>query len=228
VITFTDITQRKAHEEHQKMLIAELDHRVKNTLAVVSALCSQSAEDAESVDDFRTSFDGRIHAMAAAHRQLSRSNWRGAELRSLIEETVAPHMSRDGSNLNIDGPKVVLTSKAALAFALVIHELSTNAAKYGPLGRQAEQEGWNEGGGHLDVTWNIISVNHTDRLRIVWKEQRAIPLGHEFSPGKDGFGTTLIQRSVQYDLNGSFKRQITSAGCICTIDVPLNEIGSKE
>ena len=126
-----DITERKDSERRQKLLVDELNHRVKNTLASVQSLVVQTAKTAESVEDFRSSVEGRILAMSKAHDQLSRNSWAEAELRSLLEACLHPYLSK--GNLELAGKAVIVPPRAALMICMAVHELATNAAKYGAL-----------------------------------------------------------------------------------------------
>ena len=124
-----DVTERKRAEERQRLLMAELDHRVKNTLATVSAVVSHTRQGNRSVANFAVALDGRIRSMATAHELLSSGHWQGIPLTELVRRELAPYVTRN--NTEINGPEVVLTPEAGQAMAIVLHELSTNAAKHG-------------------------------------------------------------------------------------------------
>ena len=213
-----DITERRRHEEHQRMLVNELDHRVKNTLATVSALCSQTMRESPSLESFKEAFEGRIQALASAHRQLSKAQWLGAELGALVEDTLAPHQSKDQANIAVNGPHILLSPKATMTLAIVLHELSTNAAKHGALSHKSR--------GRVEINWSIVENGSASGLRIHWGEKNSHPIS---PPGDDGFGTRLMRHSVEYELNGRLDLQFPSDGLVCTIDVPwTSEIGKLQ
>ncbi len=177
-----DISLRKRAEEHQGLLMTELDHRVKNVLARVAAVLAQTREGNTSLDEFVKVVDGRIKSMANAHALLTRCRWQGVGIVDLVRQALAPHaMAR---NTTICGPNVALSAAAAESTAMVLHELATNAAKYGALSR-AE--------GHVLVTWERISRgNASTSLRISWQESGGPSVA---VPTRRGYGTSLIQNS---------------------------------
>ena len=132
-----DITERKRAEEHQRVLVAELDHRVKNVLATVSAVAAQTLDASSSMDHFVAALDGRIRSMAATHELLSSRQWEGIPLAELLRREFAPYTR--GNNTEIDGPEVMLSAEAGQAMAMVLHELVTNAAKHGALSTSRRQ-----------------------------------------------------------------------------------------
>ena len=147
-----DITERKHAEEHQELLIAELDHRVKNVLARVASVAMQTREGSSTVDQFLRALNGRIKSMAVAHSLLSQSRWRGAGIGDLVRDQIAPYATV--TNASIGGPDIMLTAATTQALAMVLHELVTNAAKYGALSIP---------GGHVSVTWDRSFASEFDR-----------------------------------------------------------------
>jgi two-component sensor histidine kinase len=143
-----DITARKQAEMRQDILIAELDHRVKNTLARVAAVTKQTRERSHSIDDFVKTLDGRLQSMAAAHSLLSESRWQGVGIADLIRDQLAPHATE--ANLMIDGPNIMLPAATTQALAMVVHELVTNAAKFGAL---------STAGGRVSISWRAPSAS---------------------------------------------------------------------
>ena len=157
-----DISERRQAQEQQNLLLAELSHRVKNTLATVLSIANQTLSRAESLDQFSRSFRGRIQALAAAHSLLTAVNWNVAALRVLVEQALQPYASSDCSNVRISGDEVLLRPSAALTFSLVLHELATNAAKYGALHKP---------GGLVAVDCGVRS-NGGRELHLHWAELR--------------------------------------------------------
>jgi two-component sensor histidine kinase len=198
------------HLERQNLLLAELSHRVKNTLATVLSIANQTLARAESLDEFARSFRGRIRALAAAHSLLTAVNWEMAALRILVRQALQPYASSDGSNIQISGDEVLLRPSAALTFSLVLHELATNAAKYGALQKP---------GGFVSVDCSVRS-NDGRELHLHWAETGGPPVG---SPVRRGFGLELIERSVAHGLGGQAVLDYRVEGLSCDITVPLSD-----
>lgn len=209
----SNIDERKQAEGHALLLMNELDHRVKNILAVVSAVISQTLKASPSPGAFAANMEGRIAAIARAHSLLTQKAGRGeASLRGLVTAELAPY-DRGGSNLsiNVSGPDIALTPKSGLALALAIHELASNAAKYGALSTE---------GGRLTVTWEVAGAGGGRTLRLAWIEAggpRVRP------PTRKGFGTTLIERTLSLEFDATVKREFLEGGLRCAIDLPLTE-----
>ena len=175
-----DVTERKRAEATQRLLIGELNHRVKNTLASVQAIATQTLRHSAAPSDFAPTFIGRIHALARAHSLLSATTWQGASLRELIEGQLQLG-TIDPARLQFEGPEVALSPEPALHLALVLHELSTNANKYGALSNEH---------GRVRLDWRL----NGGTLELEWSESggpRVAP------PGRRGFGTALIERSLK-------------------------------
>jgi PAS domain S-box-containing protein len=202
----TDITERKMFEEHQRLLLAELSHRVKNTLAVVHSIALQTLRRSGSLEAFGDSFRGRISALSRAHSLLTRSQWKSAGLEELIRQTLAPYGASGSPQIEIAGPQVALRPKPALALALVLHELATNAVKYGSLSAAA---------GRLCVRW---TAEKGSPLRIDWRESGGPAVSE---PCSRGFGRTLIEQAVAHELDGAVQFEFLQAGLICRIHAPL-------
>jgi PAS domain S-box-containing protein len=203
-----DITERKRAEERQKLLIAELDHRVKNVLARVAAVTESTRYDSGSTDEFVRALEGRIQSMAAAHGLLSQNGWQGVSLGVLVRNQLAPYAT-DG-NVTISGADVVLTAAATQAIAMVLHELVTNAAKYGALSLP---------GGRVSISWERNS-NDAKRslLRIDWHELGGPPISGAI---QSGYGTSLIRDLIPHELGGSVDLAFAPDGACCWIEVPL-------
>jgi PAS domain S-box-containing protein len=202
-----DITDRKHAEQRQDLLIAELDHRVKNVLARVAVVVRQTREGSSSMDHFVGSLDGRIQSMAAAHSLLSQTRWRGVGINDLVRDQLAPYASQ--ANVKIAGPNIVLSATATQALAMVLHELATNAAKYGALSTN----------GAVSVTWQKpVADNGGTTLTVVWQEFDGPPVK---APRQSGFGTSLIRDLIPHELGGRVELMFESNGVICRIDIPL-------
>jgi two-component system, chemotaxis family, CheB/CheR fusion protein len=205
VVTFVDITGIVAAEEQQKVLAAELSHRVKNTLAVVSSIAERTLPDG----DAKTDLIGRFLALAHTHDLLSQAGWTEAGLRDVILAELAPHTTDDGANITVNGPPVMLKPQAALLLALVVHELATNAAKYGALSMPE---------GRVEVGWTIAGA-HPGRLELTWTEQGGPKID---GLRKRGFGTELIERGIRFELQGEAKLGVVDGGLHCKIVVSAN------
>jgi PAS domain S-box-containing protein len=203
-----DISERRRAQEHQKLLLAELSHRVKNTLTVVLSIANQTLCRAESLDEFARSFRGRIQTLAAAHSLLTAVNWDVAALRVLVERALQPYASNDGSDVQVGGDAVFLRPSAALTFSLVLHELTTNAAKHGALQKP---------GGFVAVDWRVRS-NGGRKLHLHWAETGGPPVR---PPVRRGFGLELIERSVAHELDGQAVLDYRVEGLSCEITVPF-------
>jgi PAS domain S-box-containing protein len=206
-----DITERKASERRQKLLMDELNHRVKNTLATVQSLASQTARGAPTPAAFRESFEGRLIALSKAHDQLTMHHWESAALRELLSANIAPYVVDGMERVVLRGEDVVLRPRAVLTLAMAFHELTTNAAKYGALSVP---------GGRIEIHWR--SFRHEDDgrqlLRIVWTEQGGPPVA---GPRERGFGSKLIEGSIAAELGGRASLAFDPAGLRCEIDIPL-------
>jgi PAS domain S-box-containing protein len=203
-----DISERRRAQERQKLLLAELSHRVKNTLATVLSIANQTLSRTESLDEFARSFRGRIQALAAAHSLLTAVNWDVAAMRVLVEQALQPYASSDRSNLRISGDEVLLRPSAALTFSLVLHELATNAARHGALQKP---------GGVVAVDCRVRSQESRE-LHLHWAESGGPPVR---TPVRRGFGLELIERSVAHELGGQAVLQYPIEGVSCDITVPL-------
>jgi PAS domain S-box-containing protein len=205
-----DIHDRKLAEERQRLLINELNHRVKNTLATVQAIAFQTLKGDISLDEARARFEARLLALSQAHNMLTEQNWEGAPLHRVVAEATQ-HLA-DGGRISVEGESLWLAPRAALALSLALHELSTNAAKYGALCGED---------GRVSVIWTIDG----DRLRLVWKEQDG-PIVEP--PAGRGFGSRLIERGLAADLGGSAALSFEPDGVRCTIEASLEAIQAAE
>ena len=206
-----DITGRQRAEEHQRMLVAELDHRVKNVLATVSAVTSRTHDASRSAADFVVALDGRIKSMAATHQLLSSHQWKGILLSDLVRRELAPYA--DHGNTEIGGPDVILKAEPAQAVSMVLHELTTNAAKHGALSTH---------GGQVSVRWHCVMNGNADaRLCIEWQESGGPAVQ---APGRSGYGMEVIRDLLPYELDGKVDLSFGSAGVRCCIDIPVSQL----
>jgi len=210
-----DISARKLAEERQQILINELNHRVKNTLATVQSITLQIARNAVSAADMTDRLQERFQALSKAHDQLIRTNWESVDLREFVTDELAPYAEAKG-RISIVGPSIKLNATAGVAVALVIHELATNAAKYGALVRPE---------GHLSIRWAVEDAENR-AVRLVWEEQGVAGLER---PTRTGFGTRLIERGLIGVGGGSTALEFRPEGvfCVLTLPVPVDEPVAK-
>jgi two-component sensor histidine kinase len=208
-VYFQDITQRKRNEERQTLLLNELNHRVRNSLATVISLAQQTARNAPSVEAFNTAFQARVMALAQAHGLLTRKNWEGASLRDVVLATLAPHRDEQEAQIKIEGPDCDLRAPQALAMTLGLHELATNARKYGALSIPA---------GTVSVQWDVLREREDRSVILRWSERDGPAVQQS---RREGFGSRLLQRALAADLSGDVHLEFPVTGVSCTIRFPL-------
>ncbi|HEU0059982.1 MAG TPA: HWE histidine kinase domain-containing protein [Hyphomicrobiaceae bacterium] len=206
-----DITERKRAEERQRLLIRELDHRVKNALASVATVAQRTREGSASMDEFLQVFDGRIQSMANAHALLSRNHWHGVRLADVVHSELAPYVGAGCAA--VGGPEVMLTAEATQPMAIVLHELVTNASKYGALTTPQ---------GRITVRWDLPQEHMQAGLKLEWIETGGPPCR---LPSQPGYGTRAIRSLVPYELAGTVDLAFAADGVRCTIELPGNCIG---
>jgi two-component system CheB/CheR fusion protein len=209
VITFVDVTAITRAEERQRLLLAELQHRVRNTLGVVRSIARRSAQTSATVEEFAAHLDGRLNAFARTQGMVTRDPEGGVDLEYLVAEEMLAYNARDGEQVRISGPPIRLQSKPAEAFALAIHELATNAVKYGALSHPA---------GSVDVAWRIEEASPPE-LIFDWREKDGPPVK---PPQRRGFGTEMLERTLAFEFKARTSLQFEPVGLRCTIMVPLN------
>ena len=203
-----DISARKRAEGERELLARELSHRVKNILAVVEALASQTT--GKTVDEFRDKFSGRLHALAETHTLLLDSDWRNFDLNVLLQQAMSAYRADDAQRVRIDGVPVTLTPKQALGLRLIIHELATNAVKYGALSIK---------GGTVHLSWQTEQTGDRQRRILLRWEERGGPIIE--APQRTGFGVRMIKTACEYDLDGEARLDYVPEGLICEIVFPL-------
>jgi PAS domain S-box-containing protein len=204
-----DVTERKRAEQHQRALNAELDHRVKNVLATVSAIIGQTQEASRSPVDFVAGLNRRIKSLAGTHELLSRSHWHGVPLEEIIRRELAPY---GVTNTVIGGPDVTLKAEATQAVATVLHELTTNAAKYGAFSIRT---------GRVSLQWHWLENGSLDRLMIEWRETGGPPV---LAPSQSGYGTSIIRDLIPFELGGNVELVFGSKGVRCRLEIPADWI----
>jgi two-component sensor histidine kinase len=204
-----DITERKRAEEHRELLINELNHRVKNTLATVQSIAHQTLRGSRSREEAKEVFTSRLVSLAAAHDVLTRSNWDSALMGDIVQSALRPFVAGPPSRISCRGPCVRLSPKVALAIALALHELATNAAKYGALSNDA---------GSVSLDWRVREADRS--LELAWVEQDGPPV----APSRqDGFGARLLGRGLAVELGQAAQVSFGEAGVTCRIDAPFME-----
>ena len=200
-----DITERRREEERQMLLAREVDHRARNVLAVVQSVVRLTRS--EDPKDFAAAVEGRVAALARAHSLLSRDRWTGAELAEVVREEFAAY--RDTEAPELSGPALRLDAAAVQPLSMVVHELVTNAAKYGALSRA---------GGRVRMGWRLVPGEEGERLLIEWEERGGPPVAG--APARRGFGSALIGATVRSQLGGRIEMDWAADGLRCTIDLP--------
>lgn len=202
-----DISEQVAQENHRELLLQELNHRVKNVLATVQSIMMQTLGQAP--EHFRQTFTKRIQALAQTHNLLTQSQWRGIDLRELIALELRPYEKDASPPWQLAGEAVALAPSQAIALGMALHELATNAAKYGALTAKT---------GHIEVSW-VIARDHGHRvLALTWREQGGPPAEE---PAQPGFGLRLIQEGMAHELDASTQLDFLSDGLRYVIRMPL-------
>jgi two-component sensor histidine kinase len=208
LLTETLLLHRR-YAQHQQLLIAELDHRVKNILAQVAGVAASTREGSRSLDSFLPSLTGRIESMAAAHTLLSGVSWRKVGLDALVRTELAPYAT--DANVRISGTNVMLTAAETQALAKVLHELTTNAAKYGALSIP---------GGQVSVTWDFKPNGQAGNLILEWREAGGPPVA---SRVQSSYGTDLIRDLIPHELGGMVDLMFAREGVNCRIEIPVKQ-----
>lgn len=210
VVTIIDVTSLSEAEEHHKVLIAELNHRVRNMLTVVISIARQTMSRSPSPEDFQKALIGRLMAMARSYELLSREKWKAASIRDLAVQELTPF---DMERTTIAGPDIRLMPKQSLAIGMVLHELATNAAKYGALSVPD---------GRVEVEWSVPPDERREeqRLDLRWRERDGPEIA---KPKRRGFGLTLVEREAEYTFGGKADIDFDPHGLTVSLDLPLGD-----
>jgi PAS domain S-box-containing protein len=209
--TSSDIDDLQRLREHERKLLAELQHRVRNALAAVRSIARRTIERSDTIETFQLHFDGRLGAFARAQALAARDPNAGVDLEALIVEELFVHQAREGERLTIAGPPVRLSPKIAEALGLAIHELAINAVKYG---------GLSSSDGYVEIRWRVDGSAAAPLLALTWRD--SVPGSVAMPSGHAGFGRELIERSLTYELGASTALTIGPDGAHCDIRVPLD------
>jgi two-component sensor histidine kinase len=203
------VDQLRTAVRDKDLLIGELNHRVKNTLTTVQSIASQTLRNAPDLDHASTAIESRLIALSQVHNVLTDQSWAHVALHEIVAQAVEPYRSRWENRIHVQGPPVQIPPRMALALAMALQELATNAVKYGAL---------SNGVGQIGIHWNLNGQRTPDRLHLVWQETEGPPVRE---PARRGFGTRLIERSLANDLNGQVRIEFAPTGVLCSVDAPL-------
>jgi two-component sensor histidine kinase len=207
------LAELRAASDRQRLLINELNHRVKNTLATIQSMARLTLRGPAIDPQTREVFEDRLMALSRTHDVLTRESWEGADLRDVIDEAVAPHCGSGGDRFRLAGPTLRLPPKAALAFAMALHELCTNAAKYGALRGEA---------GTVAITWRVDDRARPPRLDLRWEERDGPAVT---PPDHQAFGTLLVKRMLAMELRGQVELDFRPEGLVCRVSAPVPVAG---
>lgn len=210
-----DITARIKAEERQKLLVDELNHRVKNTLAVAQAVAFQTLRTAETPQAFCAQFESRLMTLSKTHNLLNLSAWSGAPLHEVLGQELAPYAATEPCRFSLMGDEVLVTPNSAVTLSMAFHELATNAAKYGALSQPS---------GRLEVSWSMTGRNAERRFLLEWRELGGPPVK---APRRKGFGMSLLERGLAHQLGGKVELHFPSAGMQCLMDLPLDRLEAR-
>jgi two-component sensor histidine kinase len=201
--------QLRAAVKDRDLLIDELNHRVKNTLTTVQSIASQTLRNAPDLDHASSAIESRLIALSQVHNVLTDRSWADVGLHDIVAQAVEPYRSQGEDRIHVQGPPILVPPRMALALAMAMQELATNAVKYGAL---------SNGTGQIRVHWNLNGASTPKRLNLMWRETDGPPV---HKPTRRGFGTRLIERSLAHDLNGDVRIEFAPTGVQCSVDAPL-------
>ncbi len=207
----TDITEEVEYEERQRLLINELNHRVKNTLAIVQGLAAQSFSSIEGAEKARGIFNARLQALASAHNLLTQASWGAAQLQDVVSSSAEATAGDLISRFDLSGPDLTLPPQTSVSLAMIVHELCTNAIKYGALSNDD---------GKVTIRWEVLQDGETKILALTWRESGGPPVQ---KPDRKGFGTRLIDRGLSTDKGSKSEIRFDSTGLVCMIETQIGE-----
>jgi|SoiMethySBSTD1v2_1073268.scaffolds.fasta_scaffold42386_4 PAS domain S-box-containing protein len=207
-VVFRDITDRKSAEEQRDLLVKELEHRVKNTLSLVQSIAAQTFRNSGVDASVQRAFEARLITLSNVHGVLTQRGWDSADLHDVVSSALRPHAAVDRERFTVAGPALRLGPKSAVALSMAVHELCTNAIKYGALSADS---------GHVDIDWSDAD----GRLRWRWRERGGPPVA---IPTRTGFGSRMIERALAMQLSGTVTLDYQATGLVCTIDAPMAAI----
>jgi len=209
-----DITQQRQHEQQMRLVMRELAHRSKNLLAIILSMAAQTARNSPALPEFNARFTQRLQGLAHSHDLLIQQNWRGASIRALIRSHLEPFMEDDQTRVSLEGPEVFVDPKAAQNIGLALHELATNASKYGALTGTV---------GRVTISWNQTTAG---TFMLEWRETGGPRVK---KPKRRGFGQTVLERLTAQALEGTASLAFTSEGVIWRMEIPSAYlVGKKE
>ncbi len=207
-----DVTGRNASEAHLRDIMRELTHRSKNLLAVIQAMARQTARHAGTFEGFIDQFSARLQALAASHDLLVQESWHGASLSELVRSQLGHYLDREGSQVSVEGPALLLKPEAAQSLGLAIHELATNAAKYGGLSVPS---------GRVSIDWRLLPANEGDGVEVMWTETGGPSVA---APRQRGFGSLVIERNLARSLEADIKLEFPPEGARCRMLIPASNL----
>jgi two-component sensor histidine kinase len=207
-----DVTDRKAAEDHAHFLMQELSHRSKNLLTVIQSIARRTARTAPTMEEFESRFERRLQGLAASHDVLMRNSWQGAPLADLMRQQLMPFLDIRSSRLEIAGPDIVVTPEATQAIGLAIHELATNAVKYGALSAPS---------GKVVISWAWTGESPSRKLLLKWVERGGPQVA---SPSRNGFGHLVIGQMIERSLNAEVVLEFPSRGLEWTASIPATKV----
>jgi len=209
--SFIDLTRHMEEQAQSRMLIDELNHRVKNTLTTVQSIVAQALRNASDPEVIRESIESRLFALSRSHDLLTRENWDSAGLLDVVKAALEPFGIANGRSerFRVTGENVRFPPKSALALGIAFHELATNADKYGAFSGET---------GCVRISWTIESAPDGNRLILIWREENGPPVR---PPSRKGFGSRVIERGLALELGGTSHLDYRPDGVVCTIDIPM-------
>jgi PAS domain S-box-containing protein len=204
-----DITERKRAEEQRALLADELNHRVKNSMATMQSIAHQTLRNAASLEEAHRTLDARLQSLSSAHDVLTRESWAGATLDEIAESTLQAFRGGTGERFAVEGPVIWLPPRLTLAFTMALHELATNAVKYGALSNDQ---------GRVTLRWDIVTGPHDPQLWLRWEEAGGPEVA---APSRRGFGSRLIERALAAEMGGTAEIEYRRRGVMFTLEAPL-------